>query len=82
MVKRKKNQKKKMIKPRTYSKENEKKNSSIHKENITEIPKNKSIEKKRKKIQKKRRQKKMKKQIKSIGLLFFLKRMRQQFHKK
>jgi hypothetical protein len=40
------------------------------------------MDQKRRQMQKKRRQKKMKKQIKSIGLLFFLKRMRQQFQKK
>jgi hypothetical protein len=37
---------------------------------------------KKKKQNKKKREKNMKKQLKSVGLLFFLRRMRQQFHKK
>ncbi len=77
ITKQKKN-KKKMV----QTKNNNNKKNTLNEEEKNIEPKKKSMDQKRRQMQKKRRQKKMKKQIKSIGLLFFLKRMRQQFHKK
>jgi hypothetical protein len=77
ITKQKKN-KKKMV----QTKNNNNKKNTLNEEEKNIEPKKKSMDQKRRQMQKKRRQKKMKKQIKSIGLLFFLKRMRQQFQKK